>query len=345
MNDREESEENISPNLQIEEEETPTQQGESGHPYLPNGDERGQLSVLSLSVVLSVLPKRHGSLVNIWRRVWATMPGREQEQVSISGLTGERSMTILVPPHRFTLWNTMLGSSTLAISWAVEGAGFFMGIATILFMALLMYYTASLILELFKVHVLAPKEPTFYPSNYRQLPDVLDLILTDFNQHSEELHTLNELDSDHLPIFCRLLINTNIQTSFLRRNTPNTDWPKYKATLERAIPGEWEVGTTEEVDHSIALLTATLLEAHRTSTNYEAPLIKLKRDHPDLNLLRAQKGEARHDWQTSRSPRYQAVYNRLRALVRRRAKQLKLIQWNEFVSENVNGGDNVWTIT
>nr|CAD7433625.1 unnamed protein product [Timema monikensis] len=38
---------------------------ESGHPYLPSGDERGQLGVLSLSVVLSVLPKRHGSLVNM----------------------------------------------------------------------------------------------------------------------------------------------------------------------------------------------------------------------------------------------------------------------------------------
>nr|CAD7194624.1 unnamed protein product [Timema douglasi] len=188
-------------------------------------------------------------------------------------------------------------------------------------------------------------EPTFYPANYRHLPDVLDLILTDLNQHPEELHTLNELDSDHLPIFCRLLANTNTRTSFLRRKTPITDWSKYKDTLARSTPDEWEVRTTEEVDHSIALLTATLLEARRTSTKYETPLINLKRDHPDLNLLIAQKREARHDWQTSRSPRHRAAYNRLRALVRRRAKQLKMIKWNEFVSETVNGGDNVWAIT
>nr|CAD7257643.1 unnamed protein product [Timema shepardi] len=89
-------------------------------------------------------------------------------------------------------------------------------------------------------------KPTFYPSNYRNLPVVLDVILTDSNPHLEDFHTLNELDSDHIPFFCRLLVNINPRNAFLRRNIPSTDWPKYQATLERAIPQEWKVESTEE---------------------------------------------------------------------------------------------------
>nr|CAD7197645.1 unnamed protein product [Timema douglasi] len=193
--------------------------------------------------------------------------------------------------------------------------------------------------------VLALEEPTFYPSNYNNLLDLLDVILTYLYKQPEDLHALNELDSDHIPVFCWLQINTNPLNFLLRRNIPSTYWPKYQATLDRVISLECKAESTEKVDNSAIHLTSTLLESHWSSTTYEAPIVILKREYQDLNLLIAQKREARHEWQTFHLPRHRAEYNRLRAQVHRRVKQLKLILWNDYISETVNSGDSVWKIT
>ncbi|EDV22080.1 uncharacterized protein TRIADDRAFT_29062, partial [Trichoplax adhaerens] len=47
----------------------------------------------------------------------------------------------------FSLWNTMMGTSLLALAWGISQAGFGLGIALTVFMAILSYYTCSLILQ------------------------------------------------------------------------------------------------------------------------------------------------------------------------------------------------------
>ncbi|KAJ1349136.1 hypothetical protein KIN20_004590 [Parelaphostrongylus tenuis] len=47
----------------------------------------------------------------------------------------------------FSLWNTMMGTSLLAMPWALQQAGLFWGIFLMLAMALLCFYTASLVLN------------------------------------------------------------------------------------------------------------------------------------------------------------------------------------------------------
>nr|CAD7196221.1 unnamed protein product [Timema douglasi] len=193
--------------------------------------------------------------------------------------------------------------------------------------------------------VLATNEPTYYPSNYRNLPDVLDIVLTDLDTLPEELETLNELDSDHLPVFGRISLKTNPRLSYLRRKIPRSDWGEYRRVLTDAVPLNMEVNSPEEVDSSITLLTATLLEAYRETTAFETPPVSWRRDDPELSYLIALKREARRKWQQHRDPRHRAEYNRLRALVRRKAKTLKISNWNEYVEDTLAGDGNVWKVT
>ncbi|RDD46502.1 Sodium-coupled neutral amino acid transporter 9-like protein [Trichoplax sp. H2] len=56
---------------------------------------------------------------------------------------GKQSSAVTV----FSLWNTMMGTSLLALAWGISQAGFGLGIALTVFMAILSYYTCSLILQ------------------------------------------------------------------------------------------------------------------------------------------------------------------------------------------------------
>nr|CAD7404051.1 unnamed protein product [Timema cristinae] len=170
---------------------------------------------------------------------------------------------------------------------------------------------------------LATKESMFYPSNYRILPDDLDVVLTDLDMLPEELETLNELDSDHLPVFGRIALKTNQKLSYVRRKITKSDWDEYRQVLTDAVPLNLEVNSPDEVDSSITLLTATLLEAYRETTVFETGPVLLKRDNLEISYLISRKREARRQWKHYWDPRHHAEYSRLRALVTRQLQGTK----------------------
>ena len=55
---------------------------------------------------------------------------------------GEQSSLVTI----LSVWNTMMGSSVLAMPWAIQQAGFGLGLGLMLFMCTLAYYTCRIIL-------------------------------------------------------------------------------------------------------------------------------------------------------------------------------------------------------
>ncbi|KAJ8892722.1 hypothetical protein PR048_005303 [Dryococelus australis] len=78
-----------------------------------------------------------------------------------------------------------------------------------------------------------PEEPTFYPGNYRQTPDILDMILT-YTNYVAGMVVEQKLGSDHLPKSVSLAIPTKKET--FRRTNREVDWEKFKENMAELYP-------------------------------------------------------------------------------------------------------------
>jgi sodium-coupled neutral amino acid transporter 9 len=62
---------------------------------------------------------------------------------TLSGGEGEQSSLITI----LSIWNTMMGSSVLAMPWAIDQAGFSLGIVAMVLMCGLALYTCLIVLD------------------------------------------------------------------------------------------------------------------------------------------------------------------------------------------------------
>nr|CAD7266087.1 unnamed protein product [Timema shepardi] len=99
-------------------------------------------------------------------------------------------------------------------------------------------------------------------------------------------------------------------------------------TLTDTLHDLQEIEMKEQADAVLQLLTTTVQEAYRVNTNKTSIQHDLRQPDPDLDFLIVQKREARRDWQTYRAPQHRMAYNRLRAQVRRRVRDIRLHSWN-----------------
>ena len=51
-----------------------------------------------------------------------------------------------------TIWNTMMGTSLLAVPWAIQQSGLATGLALVFFMTIISYSTAFIIIDLYGKH-------------------------------------------------------------------------------------------------------------------------------------------------------------------------------------------------
>ncbi|CAG2056545.1 unnamed protein product [Timema podura] len=100
----------------------------------------------------------------------------------------------------------------------------------------------------------------------------------------------------------------------------------------------------KEADSTLQLFTATVQEAYRNNTIVEQEKHDLRRQHPDLDFLFAQKREARRAWQTYRAPQHRAAYKRLTAQVRRKVKTIKHDNWNTYITDATLDPRKIWKV-
>ena len=50
------------------------------------------------------------------------------------------------------IWNTMMGTSLLAVPWAIKASGLAMGFGTVIFMTIIAYYTAYIVISSYAKH-------------------------------------------------------------------------------------------------------------------------------------------------------------------------------------------------
>lgn len=173
------------------------------------------------------------------------------------------------------------------------------------------------------LHVLSTGEPTYWPSDRRKIPDVIDFCITRgvFEQFSK-IESCLDLTSDHSPLIITLSaqIIEKEKPPYLCNN--KTNWKLFKEILNEQISCNIPLKTTDELELATDNLNITIQKAAWDAT----PEIKILKTKTTCSIsVRnkiAEKRKLRKEWQKTRSPHDKAKLNKA-------IKQLKQLIYNE----------------
>lgn len=73
------------------------------------------------------------------------------------------------------------------------------------------------------LEVYAPSEFTYYPTNKRKRPDILDIVVAENIPYCGDVDTVHELDSDHYPVVRTVDLNTTYSVPKPKHNYAKTN--------------------------------------------------------------------------------------------------------------------------
>ena len=165
--------------------------------------------------------------------------------------------------------------------------------------------------------ILAPAEPTHIPDNANSEPDILDIALVKNVRSTITIKTLNNLDSDHLPVLLTLRGSIKLadQRSFLQYHQAN--WERFQLDIQNNVP-ELDIKTEDELNTGVQVLT----EVIQAAIEHNIPERKIKYAKPSIpdaikRLIR-QRNDARRKWQRHHgNQNFRQQMNNLRYQIRR----------------------------
>lgn len=150
---------------------------------------------------------------------------------------------------------------------------------------------------------LSTGEPTYWPSDPRKQPDLIDFfIYKSINKKALMIQSCLELSSDHSPILLtfetnRIGFDTNTQFTYNRK----TCWETYRELIENRLISTVSLKTAEEIDTAIVYLNTCITNAATFSTPQLKPSQVTALPNKIKNLLK-RKRKLRKLWQENRSP-------------------------------------------
>lgn len=164
-----------------------------------------------------------------------------------------------------------------------------------------------------KLKVIASIQPTYYPCFANHRPDVLDFFISNF-KNSICANAINELSSDHLPVFATIA-----------QDTPNpqrminiTDWQLYTNILIKNNTSINQLQTTEDINNAIDNITLNIKNAHKEATHSKPLIPHYMKLPPIIKSLIKQRNWIRKQWRNSMDPNYKTELNRLNKLIKKK---------------------------
>jgi hypothetical protein len=199
----------------------------------------------------------------------------------------------------------------------------------------------------FAVHF--PPTPTRIPSNPRQRPSTLDLVLTNGFHDIFDISTKTALSSDHLPVLFEVELD-------VRREVPehfifdyrNADWTLFRREMDSRIDLNFSLDSVEseaDVNSMVQTFTEAILEARSSAI----PLIRPNRHHitltPQIKSVIAQKNGRRRAWQNHHNGEDKREYEILNNLVQDMCVGLQNISFGNKLRALRPGHRSFWGFT
>ena len=165
--------------------------------------------------------------------------------------------------------------------------------------------------------ILAPAEPTHIPDQVSFEPDILDIALVKNVRNNITIKTLNNLDSDHLPVLLTMRgqIKFAEQRSFLQYHLAN--WERFQLDINNNVP-DLDLKTENELNNGVQVLTKVI----QAAIAHNIPERKIKYNKPfipdSIKRLIRQRNDARRKWQRHHgNQNFRQQMNDLRYQIRR----------------------------
>lgn len=193
-----------------------------------------------------------------------------------------------------------------------------------------------------------PSTPTYVPTNSKRSFSTLDLILTNISNFLDDPFTINELNSDHLPV----VFNIN-QTASLTIPSPvfsfnKTKWNKFNNVLNKVLTtlNLSEINTNSDMDIFVSKLHNAL---HDTINKVVPQKILHKKDwllclSDHIKHLISLRNLERRRWQRSRSSIHKILYSYYNKTIKINISELKNKHWNTFLASLDKGSKPFWNL-
>ena len=176
-----------------------------------------------------------------------------------------------------------------------------------------------------KYSILAPPDPTYWPTSISKRPDILDIFVTFIpNSFHNTIKNLLEPCSDHSSV----LLSLDVQPFPLPRHASLTngsmDWEKFHEIIEQKVELKTRLKHPSDIEDAVQNFTETILAAAWGSTIKTSPRSQNSFSIPiHIRELITKKRRARATWQRTRLPSDKNIFNNLASSLKRILKQLR----------------------
>lgn len=146
-------------------------------------------------------------------------------------------------------------------------------------------------------------QPTYWPSDRRKIPDVLDFFITKgINKSYADIESSLDLSSDHSPIIATISANIIKKTKPAILHNSRTNWDYFREILDNQISLKISLKTADEIDEAVEYLNRVIQTAAWQSTPEITNNAKTLNYPIHIKQKIAEKRRLRRIWQNSRQP-------------------------------------------
>lgn len=183
--------------------------------------------------------------------------------------------------------------------------------------------------------LVAPADHTHCPVTETMRPSTIDLLVTDGVLNQSTLRTLNELNSDHLPVYFKIYDKTNIHKAKLTPCFRLANWKVFRQTMNRELgPLSDSLNSTNTED--IDLLIEKFNKSINKASSDSIPTQRTNKDNieidSELKALIRNRNYHRRRFNRNHNLNDKNIYQSLNHTIKERVNELKFISWSNSLS-------------
>lgn len=173
-------------------------------------------------------------------------------------------------------------------------------------------------LEQLKLSCISSGEPTYWPTDVRKTPDLIDFAIVKGIAGSYfECKSMPELSSDHSPVEILLKRKITLTADVCRLHSRKTDWNSFRESISASINLQLPLKTNEDIEEAVEHFNSCIQKSAWHATPESSKTIPKSHSYPtNIRELVAKKRKARKLWQKTRHPTDKTALNSLTSQLR-----------------------------